>query len=594
MASGVVDVREIQAPRSERIAERGWSTIARALMAAVVVYLGQDALFNREFLKNISDGVGYLDISHAVANGRFQALLNAYWSPGYPVALTLGLGLMRPSPARELAAVYAIHAVIGLFALCCLLYFVWGLPEASVRPGRFGLTRPMLAAAACGLLLISLQSDMPVYMLTPDLLLAGLLWLGGGLFLRIARSQRMYHYGLLAVALALGYFTKAVALSLALAAPAILPFTGADRRRARCGTLLYIAVAAVVISPYVAKLSAAKGRFTFGESGSLNYAWIVDGADGPNRWHLQDDSDHGQARMKLTHPAPRVMTSPDVYLYPGPVQGSFPVFDDPSYWDDGLKPAFYLKGQAWHIAMNLFHTVEWLGKRAWFSVALLLMLVVQLRCGTKARLRGVLPVLFWYACMWGLYLLVDVESRYIFGVGTAMLLLVAATVRLPDTEMLRKAVSACLLIVVLGAGVQGLNAAAGQVYAGLRQVYVGKFRETRAIGPFGNPYWEIARTLNERLGLKPNDQVACMQTGCDLTYWASLAGVRIVADVSREDDYWAMPSENRAKAMSLLAQSGVKAIVTRHLGPGAESEGWIALNDPHEKPEQGLFARVVR
>src|SRR5262249_16599256 len=121
-----------------------------------------------------------------------------------------------------------------------------------------------------------------------------------------------------------------------------------------------------------------------------------------------------------------------------------------------------------------------------------------------------------------------------------------------------------------------------------------QFKERSAIGPFGNPYWDVAKMLNHRLGLKPNDQVACMQTGCDLTYWASLAGVRVVADISRENDYWAAPPADPAKAMSLLAQSGVKAVITRYLGAGSESEKWIPLSNPHENPEQALFAKLTR
>jgi hypothetical protein len=46
--------------------------------------------------------------------------------------------------------------------------------------------------------------------------------------------------------------------------------------------------------------------------------------------------------------------------------------------------------------------------------------------------------------------------------------------------------------------------------------------------------------------------------------------------------------------MAVLAGVGVKAIVERHLGAGAESEGWIPLSDPNEMSAQGLYARLTK
>jgi len=591
--ANVGTVKLVETGQFQRDSARYWTYVCRALIAAVVLYLSIDALFNREFLKNISDGVGYLDMSHAAAAGHRKALLNAYWSPGYPVVLAIGLAILHPSPARELAAVYGIHWVIGILALWALIYFATGLQTSQVQ-GRFVLTRSMLIATGCALFLISLQNDVPVYLMTPDLLLASLLWCAGGALLRIGRYQRLYHYAVLAIVLSLAYFTKAVALSLVIAALAVLPFTGVSRRRASHGILLYTAIATILIAPYVTALSKAKGRFTFGESGTLNYSWIVDGADGPNRWHLQNDSPHGHASMHLVHPAQRLMTSPDVYYYPDPVPGTYPVFDDPSYWDDGLRPSFYLQGEVWHVAMNLFHTLTWLATRGVFVVGLVLLLYLQFKSGDRAQFRVILPVLMLFLSVWMLYLLVDIENRYIFGIGTAILLSGAAMIKLRDSGSLPRIVGMCTLVLVCGVAVESLGFAAGELFSGVRQVHTGKFKQARGIGALDNPFWEIAQNLHDRLHLQPNDQVACMQTGCDNTYWASLANTRITADLSREEDYWAAPPDARARAMAVLAERGVKAVVTRHLGAGAESEGWIPLFDPYEMPSQDLFARFTK
>ncbi len=589
----VVETKLKESRESSGIQARHWMLMCGFLMAAIVLYLGVDAVFDRNFRKNITDGVAYLDISHALASGHPEALLNPYWSPGYPVTLAAGLAILHPSPARELAAVYLIHWAIGILALLGLVYFVSGLPVPAQTGRTFGLTRPMLLALGCALFLVALQADVPIYLMTPDVLLAALLWLAGGTFLRIARGQRIYHYALLAVALSLAYFTKAVALSLALAALPILPFAGPDRRRAARGLLVYVATAAILISPYVAKLSAAKGHFTLGESGGLNYAWIVDGSDGPNRWHMQNDSPAGHARLHLVHPARRLWKSPDVYEFATPVQGTFPIFDDPSYWDDGLKPAFYWKGQLWHIAMNAYHTVSWFQRRGEFVVALLLLFLAQRHFRMRARLREVFPVLLWFASLWGVYLLVDVEDRYVFAILTAVLLLAAAAIRLPDSGNLQKVVAACTIILACGAVIRSIDTAGGKFYTGIKSMYIGPVK-AKAVGPYDNPYWEVAQTLTNKLGLRPNDQVACMHLGCDNTYWAPLAGLRVTADVSRDVNYWESSPADRAQAMSVLAAAGIKAVVTENLGAGAESEGWVALSDPREIPGQGLYARLTK
>ncbi len=572
-----------------------WTAICCALIAAVVACLAVDAVFDRNFSKNINEGVAYLDMAYGLAAGHPGALLNSYWSPGYPVVLSIGLTLLHPSPARELAAIYAIDAAIGVLAFCCLIYFVTGLPTPSDRAGMVGLTRPMLLAVASALFLVAVQADAPVYLMTPDLLLAAFLWLAGGAFLRVAQRQRIDHYVILALALALAYFTKAAALVLVIAAAAILPFTGASRKRAIRGGLVYVGVAALLIAPYVAKLSSAKGRFTFGDSGSLNYAWIVDGADGPNRWHMENDSPHGHARMQLSHPARRLLTSPGVYEYASPIQGTFPTFDDPSYWDEGLKPAFYLKGEIWHLAMNGYHTLSWFGRRGEFVVALLVLLVVQRHFRASGVFRETLPVLLWFASLWGVYLLVDVEDRYVFAVLTAVLLLAAAGVRLPASGTVRRMLAICTVLVACGAGIRSLDAAGHKVFYGIRPLFVGSINvRMNAVGPYQNPYWEAAQILTGKLGLHANDSVACMQLGCDNSYWARLAGLRITADISSETDYWTHSPEERAKAMAVLSEDGVKALVTRHLGAGAESEGWVPLYDPHETPAEELYARLTK
>ena len=226
-------------------------------------------------------------------------------------------------------------------------------------------------------------------------------------------------------------------------------------------------------------------------------------------------------------------------------------------------------------------------------IGLLFLLCFQTRSRISARVREILPVLLWLAALWGLYLLVDVEDRYVFAVLTSILLLAAASLRLPDSPHLRRALTICTVILVCGAVIRSMDAAGEKVFYGIRQMFIGPVK-MKAVGPYQNPYWEAAQTLTSTLGLHPNDSVACMHLGCDNTYWARLAGLRVTAEISRETDYWASSPADRTRGMAVLAGAGVKAVVTRHLGAGAQSEGWIPLSDPNETPAQELYARLTK
>lgn len=551
-----------------------WTLLCKALVCAILICLALDAVFDRAFTKNVADGVSYLDIGDSVARGDVSALLNAYWSPAYPVVLLAGLTLIHPPPTLQLATIYGTNAVVAVFALCTLLYLVTGLPARTDTTETFGLSRPMLTGLACALFMISIEADVPVEQITPDLLLGGLLWLSGGAMLRISSNQKLFHYVLLAVSLSLAYFTKAVALPLAIAALAMLPFMGRNRNKALRGLAVASAVTAAFVAPYIGQISKRKGRFTFGDTGALNYAWIVDGSE---RVEVQNDSRQGHASLHLLHPTRRLLAVPAVYEFAEPVKGTFPAFDDPSYWDDGLRPRLYLKGEIWHIAMNLFHTFSWLARRGAIVVGLLFLLILRRRARIPFARDAVLPLLLWFGALWGIYLMVDVEDRYVFGALIAVIILIASGVRLPNSGTLRTAVTTCIVLVVCGIAVRALEFRTDKAYLAVKE---------KEIGPYHDPYWAVGENLRNRMGLRQGDTLACLEKACESPYWARLEGFRVVADLPREAEYWTHNAEVRGKVLSVLDSIGVRALVSRGLGEGAESEGWIPLGS-------NLYARAT-
>ena len=191
-------------------------------------------------------------------------------------------------------------------------------------------------------------------------------------------------------------------------------------------------------------------------------------------------------------------------------------------------------------------------------------------------------MLLWSLALWGLYLIVDVEDRYVFAALTALLLLTASAVRLPSPGTWRPIVSACVLVLVCGVALRSLETASDKVYRAVKE---------KTFGPYSDPYWQVAQTLKSRLNLQSGDSLACLEHACESPYWARLAGLRIVADIPREAEYWGADNDSRNKALGVLAATGVKALIGTDPRDGAEAEGWIPLG--RIPPDRDLYAKRI-
>jgi len=85
-----------------------------------------------------ADGVAYLDMAEAAANGEWKQLVNGLWSPLYPAVLSVG----RPWAASEAAMVKVVNFGIYVATLGAFEWFLreWlrrrrrqdGLPEKAL------------------------------------------------------------------------------------------------------------------------------------------------------------------------------------------------------------------------------------------------------------------------------------------------------------------------------------------------------------------------------------------------------------------------------------------------------------------------------
>jgi hypothetical protein len=103
-----------------------------------------------------------------------------------------------------------------------------------------------------------------------------------------------------------------------------------------------------------------------------------------------------------------------------------------------------------------------------------------------------------------------------------------------------------------------------------------------------NPYWQIADGL-KHMGIGPGDQVGFIGYGKGSGYWARLAKVQIIAEITTEwpvvveDDvtrFWHSDDEIKRGVIDAFAKTGAKAIVAEEWWSlGISYAGWQRIGD---------------
>jgi hypothetical protein len=100
--------------------------------------------------------------------------------------------------------------------------------------------------------------------------------------------------------------------------------------------------------------------------------------------------------------------------------------------------------------------------------------------------------------------------------------------------------------------------------------------------------FEVARMLGD-LDVVRGDRVAVMRSTYGV-YWARLAGVQIVAQLPQDGttQFWQDGEDGRRSALTALAGTGAKVLLTASIPAGADLTGWIRLG------ETGWYAHPLR
>jgi multisubunit Na+/H+ antiporter MnhF subunit len=516
------------------------------------------------------DAVAYMDIGDYLRAHQWAGIVNGYWHPMYPALLALGHALFHATLATELRAYCFVNFGIFLLGMAAVVWFTDAISgsRSEVRGSSYLLDRYAMRYLGLALLVIASQRELSLGKVRPDALLQAFLLFALAALLRHLATGRLRYAALMGAALGCAYLTKSFAFVVALLSIAVL---AAFRRlwlkhkaaRVVPAALVAFVCFAAVAGPYVAALSHRHGRFDFGDSGSLNYAWLVGGTE---KMHLQPymTSQFGSAEVHLKHPERELLRSPQVLSYAELPYGTYPDWFDATYWNDQIKPHFRVRDDLPHAARNCLLVGRYLlnHPEALLLLALLLVLGARVTPGGKpgANAFWLVPLLLGVV-IWGIYAMVNTEERYLTVAYLAIVLSVFAMLRTPEMESrisnLPSLASALVLLLAL--------LAAGE---SLRTVLEDR-RQLALLGYPGGWYSakmnDAAQSLSE-MGVRPGDSVACVGTVACVRdpYWARLAGVRVLTEIYDKDTplYPFLANlPNRELAIATVRGQGAKVLV---------------------------------
>lgn len=525
------------------------------------------------------DGISYLDIGDAYMRGDWGQAINAVWSPVYSWLLGLLMVVVKPSVAQEFPLVHTFNFAIYVTALFCFTFFWRQLMQ--YRRERLSLETssglPDWAMWSLGYALFIWTSLglVRLWSVTPDMLVAAIVYLVSGLIVRLRRGRSGWlTFVLIGGLLGLAYLSKTVMLPAGFFFLAAALFSVGDLRRALPRVLVAALIFLLVAAPFILAISAQRGRLTIGDAGQITYLRYVNGIPYP---HWQGGDQHGSPE----HGSRQIYDNPPIYEFGSPIDSTYPISYDPVYWYEGATFRFDLGQQ---LNLILFSSLPYyldlfVYQQGGLIVAAVLLYLIDLR-RLRTSLRYVaqhwsllipaLAVLSMYGlagAITGRYigpfvvilwadLLAGIDIRSVYNPGRV--LSIAGSLML-----------VFMLVVILFFNLQGLS--------DLRGAPVPATVSTIS----GPPAWpgEVALALHAS-EVEPGDSVAVIGSAFE-AFWARLARVNIVAEMFawEADPFWLGTASEQARAIAAFESTGAAAIVAEYVPSYARMDGWQQVGD---------------
>jgi len=534
--------------------------LVRKIFVSLIVGLGVLSVWVCRYSMD-PDTISYLDVGKAFAAGNWRLAFNTYWSPAYPWLLSFPVHWLGRTPRAELLTAHAVNFAIYLFSFGCFEFFLRTC-LASVRaeePQQRLATVPRWGLLAIGyaLFLWSALTLITVWALGADQLVAGMIFLIAALMLRIREHVSAARLVALGVLLGVAYWCKAVMFPLGIVFGLVALVSVEKSQRRFYHTLLVAVPFALICFPLVQAISAKDGKWSFGDSGWLNYSSLVSPGGRVRNW-LGSPTTSG---IPL-HPTRLILDNPPVFEFAEPYAVTYSPTFEPGYWNAGRTWTFDLRAQVRELTGNSLLFIElFLHSQSGLLVAVLALIVAS---GGYKRIFTYWPLLAISFATCALYALVHSEVRFVGAQAVIAWLAILMGVRLSRKLMPSRLPAGILIAASLSIVIS--------VFAGLA-------RDIRARDSNSAlPQIGVVEKLHT-IGFAQNTKMAIIGDG-DWSYWAELGHFRLVAEIMSPDEvsFWALPNQQRQRVYNAMKDAGAAAIVTQPPLPLATlDDGWTQI-----------------
>jgi hypothetical protein len=504
------------------------------------------------------DGVSYLDMASDALMGGPLKLVNTYWSPGYPALISIGLLVIRPSPSQEFPLVHFVNFLIFGLALCAFTFFFRSWLEVREGSGATAdQAEKWLVPVGFGMFLSFTVQFIGLSFVTPDLAVAGVVFLAAGLCCRLRVRGTWTRYGALGCSLGFGYYMKASMFPVALMLFAILFVWPPSPKTSRWKIMAAALAFGLTAAPLVALTSSRAGHLSIGEAGRLNYVWYA------NHRELAPfvgwKGRFGDLHAILSRPPRTVLVKPLTVEFATPLSGTYPLWNEPSYWWGREPIRFSLRQQMLALDENIRSYGAALLQMAPFVVGVIVMLALSVPRTTRVTAIHV-PIwqFAWPVAVCAAYAFIHVETRFVgpFAVLFWLGIYGVLVFRVPsNTRMV-------ILAPVLSMAMLGVTL--------LAVANAGTLRDR---GVESRPDYQIVGEALREAGVGRGDYLAVVGNGFDL-YFARYARARVVVQIPDAGEFWRLSSAELDAVSARLAAIGVKAIIARNRMDGAPRSGW--------------------
>jgi hypothetical protein len=510
-----------------------------ALVLACLLWGASSAWTNRHTMN--ADGMSYIDMASAALRDGPGSLVNGYWSPLYPALLSVAFFVFRPSPALEFPLVHFVNFLIFVFVLLCFAFFVksWLAVERDENQEE----SPCLIPFAFGVFLWFTIEFIPLSSPTPDLCVAAIVFVAAGVGCRLLLTPNPKHFAALGAILGFGYYAKAAMfpLGLLLLAALFLWPPPESRKKALLSGLVFLIVAA----PWVAVMSSRAGHLSIGEAGPLNYAWYVNGFPQPAR-----------PGGGLGHPPRLLLDKPAILEYATPVNATYPLSYDPSYWYAGARARWNVRQQVLMIETSVLFYYQLLMQMAALLAGVVVLLILRARPEVHAtRNQAFLWLVIWPLAACALYGVVHIEKRFLWAFFVLFWLAVYRVLCRRVSPAVRAAVLGTVLCALFIPAARSLPDA--------------------LLRPNQPDYLRVADALRAA-GVHRGDLLATVGDGFD-AYYARFLGARVVAEMVDPGEFSRLSAQDLATVKQRLAGIGVKALVVKNADSNASGFSILAL-----------------